>query len=132
MLKKPLPEGAIIGFDFGLARTGIAIGNTITRDARALEVVRTQTNEARWAAVERLVAEWAPVCFVVGVPRHGDGTANALTARCERFARQLAARYKRPAYMVDERFSSVEVENGREKIDDEAAAVILQQFFLEH
>lgn len=132
MLKKPLPEGAIIGFDFGLARTGVAIANTITREARALEIVRTQTNEARWSMVDRLVREWAPVCFVVGVPRHGDGTPNTLTARCERFARQLAARYKRPAYTVDERFSSVEVENGRERIDDEAAAIILQQFFLEN
>ena len=30
---------------------------------------------------------------------------------------------------VDERFSSVMVEHGADKIDDEAAAVILQQYF---
>lgn len=132
MLKNALPEGTILCFDFGLARTGVALGNTLTRSARALEIARTPTNDARWAMVERLLKEWAPVCFVVGVPRHGDGSPNELTARCERFARQLAERYKLPAYTVDERFSSVEVESGREKIDDAAAAVILQQFFLEH
>lgn len=131
MQKKRLPDGTILCFDFGLARTGVAIGNTLTREARPLEIAVTPTNEARWARVEALATEWAPVAFVVGVPRLGDGAPSTLTARCERFARQLGARLKRPTFTVDERFSSVEVESGREKIDDEAAAVILQQFFNE-
>ena len=31
-----------------------------------------------------------------------------MTARCERFARQLHGRFTRPAYLVDERYTSVE------------------------
>ena len=68
---------------------------------------------------------------MVGVPRMGDGTPSTLTARCERFARQLGGRYRKKVFTVDERFSSVEVACGRDRIDDKAAAVILEQFFRE-
>ena len=128
---KELPEGVVLAFDFGLARTGVAVGNTLTQSARALTILKTETNDARWAGVEALIKEWQPVMVVVGVPRLGDGNPSTLTARCERFARQLGGRYHLPVRTVDERFSSVEVANGREHIDDEAARVILEQFFHE-
>ena len=124
-----MQEGTVLSFDFGLARTGVAMGNTLTRTARPLIIIHARSNDERWAEIGRLVQEWNPAFFVVGVPRHGDGTDCDLTARCERFARQLGGRYCRPVYTVDERFSSVTVERGREKIDDAASAVILQQYF---
>lgn len=123
--------GTVLAFDFGLARTGAAVGNTLTRTAEPLAVLDTPSNEARWKAIEPLVEEWQPKFFVVGVPRMGDGTPSTLTARCERFARQLGGRFRRRVFTVDERFSSVEVARGRERIDDAAAAVILEQFFRE-
>ncbi len=126
---KSLPDGIVLCFDFGLARTGVAVGNTLTRSARPAAIIKAESNAARWEAVEKLVDEWAPAFFVVGVPHHPDGAPGELTARCERFARQLAARYRRPCRTVDERYTSASVENGRERIDDKAAAVILQQFF---
>ena len=125
-------EGTVLCFDFGLARTGVAAGNTLTRTAEPVTIIHARTNDERWAAIEALAAEWQPAFFVVGVPRHGDGTPSALTGRCERFARQLGGRLRRPVFTVDERYSSVMVEHGTDKIDDEAAAVILQQYFDEH
>ena len=122
-------NGTVLCFDVGLARTGVAIGNTLTRTARPLEIIHAQTNDARWKAVDRLVREWAPVYVVVGLPMHADGTPSTLTARCERFARQLGGRYLRAAYLENERGTSKAVERGREYIDDAAAALILQQFF---
>lgn len=128
---KELPEGVVLAFDFGLARTGVAVGNTLTQSARALVILDAPTNESRWKGIEPLVREWQPAFLVVGVPRMGDGTPSSLTARCERFARQLGGRFRLPVRAVDERFSSVEVADGRERIDDEAARVILEQFFHE-
>lgn len=125
------PEGVVLAFDFGLARTGVAVGNTLTRSARALAILDAPTNDARWRGVSALVEEWRPAFLVVGVPRMGDGTPSTLTARCERFARQLGGRFRLKVFTVDERFSSVEVAQGRERIDDEAARVILEQFFSE-
>lgn len=120
---------SLLAFDFGLARIGVAVGNSITGSATPLGIIEAERKAERWAAIDALVAEWSPDAFVVGVPRFGDGQASERTALCERFSRQLGARYRRPAYLVDERFSSVVVENGREKIDHLSAAVILQQYF---
>lgn len=124
-----MKEGTVLCFDFGLARTGVAMGNTLVRSASPLTIIHAERNDERWVAVEKLVAEWQPAFFVVGVPRHGDGSDSEFTARCERFARQLGGRFRKPVCTVDERYSSVMVEHGRDKIDDEAAAVILQQYF---
>lgn len=124
-----MQEGTVLCFDFGLARTGVASSNTLTRSAQPVTIIHARTNDERWKAVEALVKEWEPVLLVVGVPRHGDGTDCDLTPRCERFARQLGGRFRLPVRTVDERFSSVMVEHGADKIDDEAAAVILQQYF---
>ncbi len=126
-----MQEGTVLCFDFGLARTGVASGNTVTRSANPLAIIHAKTNDERWRSIEKLIEEWDPVFLVVGVPRYGDGTPSEMTPRCERFARQLAGRFHKKVYTVDERFSSVMVEHGTEKIDHEAAAVILQQFFEE-
>ena len=60
------------------------------------------------------------------------GEHQELTDRAERFSRQIEGRFSLPVYPVDERFSSVDVEQGRMKIDDQSAAVILEQWFSEN
>jgi putative Holliday junction resolvase len=125
-----MTDGVVLAFDFGARRSGVAIANTVTRSARPLTTIDSSTQEARWKAIEALVDEWQPDEFVVGIPRYLDGTPHELTARCERFARQLEGRYRRPVARVDERYSSA-VSRGAADIDAEAAAVILQQWFEE-
>ena len=115
----------MLGFDFGMRRIGVAVGNSVTRHARPLALIADQ-GDVRWRRIGELVAAWQPARLVVGVPRHPDGTAHDLTARCERFARQLGGRFRLPVALIDERYSSAVVDGGR---DDEAAAVILQQWF---
>ena len=122
-------EGVIVGFDFGLKRLGVAIGNTLTKEARPLQIIDSRTNQSRWTGIEKVLKEWNPSALVVGVPRHPDGTAHEMTARCERFARQLEGRFHVPVYPVDERYSSAVVDSEADFIDDEAACIILQQFF---
>lgn len=126
-----MTESVIIGFDFGEKRIGVAIGNTVTQEARAYRIIDSRTNDARWKGVGAVVKEWEPAAFVVGIPRHPDGTPHEMTARCERFARQLEGRFHLPVYRVDERYSSAVVESDADFIDDEAACIILQQYFEE-
>lgn len=120
-----MSDEVVLGFDFGARRIGVAIGNTVSHRARPLAVIDARDGAARWRAIARLIDEWSPARLVVGVPRHADGAPHEMTARCEKFARQLAGRYGLPVATVDERFSSAVVEGGR---DDAAAAVILQQY----
>lgn len=116
-------EQILLGFDFGLRRIGVAIGNSLTREARPLARLDA-VGAVRWRRIADLIGQWQPQRLVVGVARHPDGTAHELTAACERFARQLEGRFGLPVARVDERYSTAVTASGR---DDEAAAVILQQ-----
>jgi putative Holliday junction resolvase len=126
-LQSVVTERVVLGFDFGERRTGVAIANTVSGTARALTTIEAATNEVRWTAIEALQREWQPSGFVVGIPRHPDGTPHALTARCERFARQLEGRFGLPVARVDERYTSA-VAAGERDVDAAAATLILQQW----
>jgi putative Holliday junction resolvase len=123
-----MTDAVVLAFDFGAARTGVAIGNTVTRAARPLTTVRAVSSAKRWAAIGALVDQWHPAALVVGIPRHPDATPHEMTSRCERFARQLEGRFGLPVARIDERYSSA-VSAQADDIDAEAAAVILQQWF---
>jgi len=123
-----MTDQVVLGFDFGARRIGVAIGNSVTREARPLTTVNAATVAARWDAVAALVAEWEPAQLVVGIPRHPDGTPHEMTARCERFARQLEGRFRRPVARADERYTSA-VSARADDVDAAAAALILQQWF---
>ena len=123
----------ILGFDFGIKRIGIALGNTITGQAQPLSVIHATDNATRFKDIGELIAHWNPARLVVGEPRHPDGAEHEMTARCRRFANQLAGRFNLPVILVDERYSSAVIGGKRgEVIDAKAAAIILQQYFDEH
>jgi putative Holliday junction resolvase len=123
----------ILGFDFGIKRIGIAMGNTLTGQAQPLAVVHAIDNAARFKQIGELIAQWAPARLVVGEPLHPDGAEHEMTLRCRRFANQLHGRFSLPVHLVDERYSSAVIQAKRgEVIDAKAAAIILQQYFDDH
>jgi putative Holliday junction resolvase len=123
----------LLGFDFGLKRIGVAVGNSLIRQAQPLTVIQAATNDAKFAAVSMLMTEWQPALCVVGVPRHPDGAEHEMTLRCRRFANQLHGRFGVPTVLIDERYSSAVIPRQRgELIDAQAAAIILQQYFDEY
>jgi putative Holliday junction resolvase len=127
----------VMAFDFGEKRVGVAVGETLIGHAQALATIAESANDRRFAAIARLIAEWHPARLVVGMPRHVNDTEHEFAARCERFARQLAGRYRLPVEFADERYSSciaaAQMEGDKRKnkvrLDAEAAAVILQAWF---
>jgi putative Holliday junction resolvase len=123
----------VLAFDFGLKRIGVAVGNTLLKQAQPLTVITAASNDAKFAAVAALLQEWQPARCVVGVPCHPDGAEHEMTLRCRRFANQLHGRFGVATALVDERYSSAVISRRRgEVIDAEAAAIILQQYFNEH
>lgn len=123
----------VLGFDFGLKRIGVAVGNTLLRQAQPLTVITAPTNDAKFEAIAALIQEWQPKRCIVGLPSHPDGAEHEMTVRCRRFANQLAGRYGVATVLVDERFSSAVIPQKRgEAIDAQAAAIILQQYFNEY
>jgi putative Holliday junction resolvase len=120
----------IFAFDFGVKRIGVAMGNTMIRQAEPVKVITAIDNASRFADIQALLDEWKPARLVVGLPMHPDGAEHEMTARARKFANQLNGRFNLPVELVDERYSSVVISAKRgEVIDDRAAAIILQQYF---
>lgn len=99
-------DETLLAFDFGARRIGVAVGAARLGQARALTCIDAEANDARFAAIDKLIAEWQPARLLVGRPLNEDGTPHEMTARCERFANQLRGRFQLPVEEVDERFSS--------------------------
>jgi putative Holliday junction resolvase len=117
-----------LAFDFGLKRTGVAVGNRLLRSATPQATIRAQ-GAAQLAEADARVREWQPDALVVGVPFHPDGASHDNTARAKRFARQLRSRVRLPVFEVDERYSTTEaLATGMQDPDAGAACVILEQF----
>ena len=134
------PSGTTLAFDFGEARIGVAEGDAEVGTAHPLATVTGEGNEAKFAAIAKLVAEWKPRQLVVGLPAHTDGSEHELTRLCRKFGRRLHGRFGLPVYWVDERLSSLYAESllaeaqvfGRKQkavLDQVAAQAILQGFF---
>jgi putative Holliday junction resolvase len=120
----------IFAFDFGVKRIGVAMGNTMIRQAQPVKVISAIDNATRFADIQALLDEWKPARLVVGLPMHPDGAEHEMTARARKFANQLHGRFNLPVELVDERYSSAVISAKRgEVIDDRAAAIILQQYF---
>jgi putative Holliday junction resolvase len=127
-----MPEETLLAFDFGTKKIGVAIGNTLTRHARALEIIHGETREPRFARIGALLEAWQPQRVIVGLALASDGTDQEATARCRRFANRLHGRFGVRVELVDERGSSMEAQQllGTNEADDAvAAAIILQRYF---
>ncbi|MBC7490560.1 MAG: Holliday junction resolvase RuvX [Glaciimonas sp.] len=120
----------ILGFDFGLKRVGVAVGNTLLKQAQPLTIISAISNDAKFVGIAALLKEWQPARCIVGLPLHPDDKPHEMSMRCLRFAKQLQGRYGVAIVLVDERYSSAVIQHQRgELIDDRAAAIILQQYF---
>lgn len=130
-----MPEETLLAFDYGSKKIGVAIGNTLTGQARPLKIITSTTRDQRFGALAELLREWEPARVVVGLPLTLDGGEQPASVRCRRFANQLRGRFGIIVELVDERGSSVEAQEllGSHAADDAmAAAVILQRYLDAH
>lgn len=129
MPDKAVATRSYLAFDFGTARIGVASGNSLLRQAAPRGTVAAK-GDARFEAIARLIAEWAPDALVIGVPFHPDGAAHENTERARRFGRQLHGRFRLPVHEVDERYSTTQaLSEGARDVDAASAVIILEQFF---
>ncbi|MDR5757970.1 Holliday junction resolvase RuvX [Caballeronia sp. LZ035] len=134
-------EATLLAFDYGEKRIGVAVGNTLTRQARALLTLENRNQDYRFLEIGKLLNDWKPNAVVVGMPMHPDGTPHKMSGLAKRFGNQVNGRFNVPVQWVDERYSSVDAKadlrergvrtnaRGRfDEIDAEAARIILQQY----
>lgn len=122
----------LLAFDYGLKRIGVAVGQTLTGTANALQTVAVKNHHPDWPAIERLIETWSPDALVVGLPLNMDGTEQEMTEHARRFGRKLHGRFKLPVHLADERLTTREAKWRRsgndadENLDPVAAQVILE------
>ncbi len=115
----------ILAFDFGEKRIGVAVGNTITKTAEALKIIQEKNQDEKFKAIEALIQEWEPQLLVVGLPTHPDGAEHEMTLKAKRFGNQLHGRFQKEVVWIDERYTSVSVQDSNDAL---AAQLILQQY----
>ncbi|MCP4875821.1 MAG: Holliday junction resolvase RuvX [Gammaproteobacteria bacterium] len=123
----------VMGFDFGSHWIGVAVGQTLTRQAQPLGAVKNKD----WVAIKRLLDHWQPQKLVVGLPLSMTGENQEMTASAKRFGRQLEGRFGIETSMVDERLTTREAyqiametqhKKSKQEIDSLSAALITESW----
>lgn len=134
---------SLMAFDFGTKRIGVAVGQRISGSSRELSPLKAKDGVPDWELLDKLVTEWRPDAFVVGLPLNMDGTSSEMSLRAAKFARKLEGRLHKPSYTHDERLSSYEAKGivmansnerdfGRHSVDGLAARLILESWMEAH
>ncbi len=133
----------ILGLDYGVKKTGVALGNSLTLDARPLDILPMDNGQPNWDNLLKLIDEWQVGIIVIGLPLNMNGTNSNLSQRATKFARRLAHKLmeKKSAievFLHDERLTSREArniawENGwinhfQDPIDDLSACILLNSY----
>ncbi|MET0072385.1 MAG: Holliday junction resolvase RuvX [Candidatus Thiodiazotropha sp.] len=130
--------GTLLGFDYGTRKIGVAVGQTVTGTATALETLHLVNHKPDWKRIEDLIEEWKPEALVVGFPLDVDDSETDATQPALRFSRQLEGRFQLKVHLADERYSSFEARDRlghnakkMEDYDAVAAKLILETWLNE-
>ncbi len=138
-------RGRLLGVDHGAKVIGLAICDAAWIAARPFQLLQRQSRVEDFARLQAIIRQQQIAAIVVGLPEQPAdyaGPGQASTVR--RWASRLAAAVSIPVYLWDEQFSTFEAEQigaelgvptdarNRGRIDDRAAAVILQSFINAH
>ena len=140
------PAGTWLGFDFGLRRIGVAVGQTATRTASPLLVARHGRQQPDWTQLMSVVEEWRPVGLVVGLPLGPAGEQTPMAEKALAFGQGLAKRAGLPLATMNERMTSQAAERDfaarraagtarrrdAGQLDAVAAAMILSNWLQSH
>lgn len=134
----------LLGLDYGVKKMGMALGNTITCNARPFDILAMNNGQPDWDNLIGIIISWQISAVVIGLPLNMDDSESMLARRCAKFARRLAHRLgeqgiKIPVYLSDERLTSREarelawelglIHSHNDPIDHISAALILNHYF---
>ena len=126
----------VLAFDFGAQKIGVAFGQSLSASASPLTPLKSRDGVPDWHQIEKLIEQWQPDLFVVGIPYNMDGSDNEITVRARKFMRRLHGRFGKPSHGMDERLSSRAARelleqkgDNRTSLDSMAATLILESWF---
>lgn len=136
-----IPEGRLLGLDYGSRRIGMAISDPLGITAQPLSAIVRQGDEKDIGTIAAAVREHEAAGVVIGLPLHLDGGEGTEARKAIRFAEKVRERLGLPVAMWDERMTTAQAERhliasgvgrGRRKeIRDSLAAVFILQSALD-
>ncbi|MBF7682792.1 Holliday junction resolvase RuvX [Acinetobacter sp. B5B] len=110
----PKTVNTIMAFDFGTQKMGMAIGQRQIQSSTPLAQFPMKDGIPQWDQLLKIVKEWQPELFLVGLPLNMDDSESELSLRARKFARRLRHQTNIDTYMVDERLTT---RSAREQLD---------------
>ena len=132
------PYKALLGFDYGAKRLGVAVSDLLQMVATSYKIIYRSSWEKDWEEIRRIIEEKEIGGIVLGLPLQMNGEEGEMAQEVRAFATKLSEQTDLPILFWDERLSSSAVENflikevdmsraKRKKVlDAGAAAYILQ------
>ena len=130
----------IMAFDFGTQKMGMAVGQSLIESANPLALFPMKDGIPNWDELLKIVKQYQPTLFLVGLPLNMDDTESELSTRARKFARRLRHQTNIETLMVDERLTTREARDeldhyqaqGRGKklsADSIAAALFIESWY---
>lgn len=134
---KVIPQGRILGIDYGDKRIGLAMSDPSQFLASTLTTL--QNDGQVEVNIAKIISENGIQLVVMGKPLHMDGRIGKSFEKAKQLAEKLDVKCSIPVVMWDERWTSVSAhklmhETGKKpskekaKVDQLAAAFLLQSF----
>ena len=129
----------VIGLDYGSVTCGVALSDETLLIASPVETIRYKTMEELLIKLDVYFNEYIIDKIVLGNPINLDGSISTRSELTLLFKDELIKRYNKEVIMMDERLTSVIVnnmlimgntcrENRKKVVDKLAASVILQSY----
>lgn len=102
-MSQNIGQRTILAFDFGTTRIGVAVGQEMLGTSTALTPIPARDGIPNKEELKRLIDDWHPDAFVVGIPLNMDGTESEMSRRARKFGNRLHGQYGKPFFGMDER-----------------------------
>ncbi len=132
-------SGRIIALDPGTKRVGVAVCDELRVTTRPLDVITRTSWKKLLLKVKNIIDEFDAKALVIGLPLESDGTESEMSMYAREWARKFALSLEVPIFLQDERVTSydaksrlwergVDLSETRNRVDSEAASIILSDF----
>jgi len=139
----PRARGRVLALDIGAKRVGVAVSDEMRLSVRALPALSRTPWKRLLNSVAELCESFDVKVVVLGLPLRLDGGEGDSARELRRVARNLELSLRLPVKLQDERLTSKAAEVSlrsqglragqiADRVDGEAAAIILKDFLSEH
>ena len=140
-MKDALPEGRVLGLDYGSRRIGVAVSDPLGFTAQPLPPVIRSGDKKDIEEIGRMAVGLSAASVVLGLPLLMNGEEGAAAARAREFGARIESILNLPVVMWDERLTTVQAERHlvesnlrrerRKELRDSLSAMFLLQSMLD-